>query len=74
MAKTDLTSFKTTLFNLFFKLQLEARGPKDLIIAAFETYFVLVYRHGAVQMGVSLHLDPISPLSIMASFLVLLIG
>ena len=77
MAKTALISFETTMFNLFFKLHLEARASRELrelMIAAFETYGVLVYRYGAVQMGVSLHTDPISPLSIMATFYVLLIG
>ena len=59
--------------NLFFRLQLEDRTSRRLMIAAFETYFVSVYRQGAVQMGVTLHIDPISPLSIKATFYVILI-
>lgn len=46
---------------------------RELLIAAFEMYGGLVYRLGAAHMGVSLHTDPISPLSIMASWVVLLI-
>ena len=72
MAKIDLASFEITVLNLFFQMDLEASVSKDLMIAAFETYGLLVNRLGAVEMGFTLYTDIFDLLSFKANFFVIL--
>ena len=56
------------MFDLSFRLKLELPVSRELMIAAFETYGLLVYRKGAVGMLVGLRVDPVGPEYIRATW------
>ena len=68
MATIDPQSFEINIFELSFRLKLEVPVSRELIIAAFETYGLLVYREGAVGIIVGLCVDPIGPEYIRATW------
>ena len=49
------------MFDLVFRLNMEAPVSRELMSAAFATYGALVYSLGAVGISVALKTDPVGP-------------
>lgn len=72
MATIGLSSFEVEMSVLILKLQLAPPVSRELMIAAFEAYGVMVRTHGAIEMVVGLQTDTIGPGDLDAAWYVLL--